>query len=93
VAFVEDLTPFFAVSDFAVAGTLNGVAVTGIFDNQYFEPLGGDVQGAEPVFVLPTASSSSAAHGQSLVIGATTYKVRGVEPDGTGVTLLRLEKQ
>lgn len=93
MAFTEDLAPFFSAADFAVAATLNGAAVTGIFDNQYFEPLGGDVQGAQPVFLLPSASASSAAHGQSLVIGATTYRVRGVEPDGTGVTLLRLEKQ
>jgi hypothetical protein len=93
VAFTEPIAAFFDTGDFAVSATLNGVSVTGIFDNEYFEPLGNDVQGASPIFTLPTSSASSAAHGQSLVIGATTYKVRGVEPDGTGVTTLRLEKQ
>jgi hypothetical protein len=93
VAFTEPLAAFFDLDGFAVSATLAGVSVTGIFDNDYFEPMGGEMQGATPVFTLPTASASSAAHGQSLVIGATTYKVRGVEPDGTGVTLLRLEKQ
>jgi hypothetical protein len=91
--FTEDLAPFFSVSDFAVAATLNGASVVGIFDAAYYEPLGNDVQSATPIFTLPTTSASSAAHGQSLVIGATTYKVRGVEPDGTGITVLRLEKQ
>jgi hypothetical protein len=93
VAFAEPIAAFFDTSDFAVAATLNGASVVGIFDNAYFEPLGGDVQGAQPVFTLPTSLASSAAHGQALVIGSTTYKVRGVEPDGTGITMLRLEKQ
>jgi hypothetical protein len=92
MAFTEDLAPFFSTDDFAVAATLNGVAVTGIFDASYYEPLG-EVQGRQPMFMLPTASASSTAHGQSLVIGATTYKVRGVEQDGTGVTTLILEEQ
>jgi hypothetical protein len=92
VAFTEPLAAFFDTAGFAVSATLAGASVTGIFDNVYFEAMG-DVQSASPVFTLPTASASSAAHGQSLVIGATTYKVRGVEPDGTGITVLRLEKQ
>ena len=93
MAFAEAMDAFFSTTDFAVTGTLAGASVTGIFDAAYFDPLGGDLQGAQPIFTLPTSSASSAAHGQNLVIGATTYKVRGVEPDGTGVTVLRLEKQ
>ncbi|MEY2654031.1 MAG: hypothetical protein RLZZ524_1059 [Pseudomonadota bacterium] len=93
MAFVEDLSPFFSEEDFAVAATLNGAAVTGIFDVPYTEPLGNFVAGLAPIFTLPTASASSAAQGQTLVIGATTYKVAGVEPDGTGITTLRLEAQ
>ena len=92
MAFAEDLAPFFSTADFAVAAALNGVSVTGIFDNGYAEPFG-EVEGRQPTFLLPTASAPSVAHGQSLVIGAATYKVRGVEPDGTGVTLLKLELQ
>jgi hypothetical protein len=92
MAFTEDLSPFFSTSDFAVTATLAGVTVTGIFDASYYEALS-DVQGRQPVFSLPTSSAPSAAHGQALVIGARTYKVRGVEPDGTGITVLRLEEQ
>ena len=90
--FTEDLAPFFSVDDFSVTATLAGVTVTGIFDATYYEPLG-EVQGRQPMFMLPTASAPTAAHGQTLVIGATTYKVRGVQPDGTGVTTLILEEQ
>ncbi|MBK7592226.1 MAG: hypothetical protein IPI27_13395 [Betaproteobacteria bacterium] len=93
MAFTEPIASFFGTDDFAVTATLAGVSVTGIFDAQYYEPLGNDVQGSQPMFMLPTASAPSAAHGQTLVIGASTYKVRGVEPDGTGVTVLRLELQ
>jgi hypothetical protein len=91
--FAEDLAPFFNTADFASAATLNGVAVNGIFDNDYFEPLGNEVQGSAPRFVCAAASVPSVAHGQSLVVGGVTYKVRGVEPDGTGTVVLRLEKQ
>jgi hypothetical protein len=91
MAFVEPIAAYFMTDGFAVTATLAGVTVTGIFDAQYYEPLG-EVQGRQPMFMLPTASASSAAHGQSLVIGATTYTVRGVEPDGTGVTVLILEE-
>jgi hypothetical protein len=92
MAFTEPLAGFFGTDDFAVSATLAGVSVNGIFDASYYEPLG-EVEGRQPMFMLPTASASSAAHGQSLVIGATTYKVRGVEPDGAGVTTLILEEQ
>jgi len=92
VAFVEPIAAFFNTDEFAVSATLAGVSVTGIFDNGYFEPFG-EVEGRQPTFTLPTSSAPSAAHGQALVIGAATYKVRGVEPDGTGVTVLRLELQ
>jgi hypothetical protein len=95
MAVVEDLAPFFSTADFAVDATLGATAVRGIFDAAYSEPLGNVVEGNSPVFMLPTADSDAAgaAHGTTLVIGATTYKVRGIEPDGTGVTLLRLEQQ
>jgi len=91
--FAEDLTPFFSTADFASAATLNGAAVNGIFDKDYAEALDNDVQGSSPVFLCAAASVPSVAHGQSLVVASVTYKVRGVEPDGTGVVLLRLERQ
>ena len=93
MAFVEDLAPFFSEEGFAVAATLNGVAVVGIFDMPYIEPLGNFVSGAAPMFMLATADAASAAQGQLLVALGKTYKVVGVEPDGTGLTTLRLEEQ
>lgn len=87
--FAEALDGFF--QDFGTAGTLGGVAVLGIFDAAYVDPLG--VESSGPIYTLPSADAASAFHGTTLAIGATTYKVRGIEPDGTGITVLRLEKQ
>ena len=86
MAFVEDLTPFFA--DFAAVATKSGVAVSGIFDKAYGESFG-LIAGNDPVF--RTASSTGIVRGNTLVIGGVTYTVTHVEPDGTGLDLCRLE--
>lgn len=91
--FAEDLTVFFNEDDFAVAATLQGVAVSGIFEEDYVEPLGNVVEGKAPVFWCRSASVASVAHGQTLITGGRTFKVRGVEQEGTGVVMLRLEEQ
>jgi hypothetical protein len=76
-------------TDFGVPATLDGAPVRGIFDNAYGESFG-LVASSSPVFRLP--SSIAVTTGQTLVIAATTYTVAGIEPDGTGLTVLRLEK-
>lgn len=94
MAFAEDLAPFFSASDFAVVALWNGAtSVNVIFDADYTEPLGNLVQGAAPVVWCAAATVPGVAHGDTFVINGTTHKVRGVEPDGTGVLLLRLEEQ
>lgn len=88
MAFAESFAPYFA--DFGVDATLAGAPVRGIFDNGYSEAFAGMVAGSGPVFHLP--SSVAVTRGNSLVIGAATYSVVGIEPDGQGLTILRLEK-
>lgn len=87
MAFTENLSAYFA--DFGVDATLNGEAVRGLFDRAYGEAFGGLVAGNSPVFRLP--SEISAGDGDALVIASVNYLVVGVEPDGAGMTLLRLE--
>lgn len=96
--FAEDLTPFFR--DFADAANLQASAVANgvISDAQYLEVLGQNVvSGSGPVALAIAADMASVAQGQALVIteghNAGTYAVCGVEPDGTGLVLLRLEAQ
>lgn len=90
--FAEDLTPFFDTdSGFATVATLNGVSVSGIFDNAFEEQsLAMGMAASTPVFTLASASVPTPVTGLSLVIGAVTYKVVETMPDGTGVTRLQL---
>ncbi|WP_291015004.1 hypothetical protein [Hydrogenophaga sp.] len=92
--FVEDFSPFLSAAEFATTGLLAGVEVRGIFDN-------GSALGAvgiaglattQPSFTLPTAALPSPVVGSALVLGGQAYTVVAHEPDGTGVSLLLLEK-
>ena len=107
MAFVEDLTAFFNADEFAVQTTLAGVVVRGIFDNAYqLADVGGaGMAGTQPTLTLPTAQippvvidwfrhyaepfDPSDLH---LQIAGATYKAVAHEPDGTGVSLLLLER-
>lgn len=92
--FTEDMSAYFRTADFGTAAVYSGSGATinGVLDAEYLEPMG-RVQASTPVFACATADVASATHGQTLTIGATVYKIVGVEPDGTGMTVLRLEKQ
>lgn len=78
-------------SDFAIDLTVNGVAVRGIFDNAFGSAFGGMIDGSGPMVRLP--SSVVASRGNPVVIASTQYVITSVEPDGTGLTVLRLEQQ
>lgn len=69
--------------------TRNGtVSVVGLFDKAYGESFG-LITGNDPVFRCLT--SVGMARGDTLVVGSTTYTVAGVEADGAGLDLCRLE--
>ncbi len=72
---------------------LDNVEVSGIFDNGYREALDAiGVQG--PSFALPSACCirTRAEVSQIRVIDEGSFIVSAIEPDGTGVTVLRLRK-
>jgi hypothetical protein len=94
--FDEDLGEFLDTDEFATAATYtpaggSAKTVNGIFDARYFEALG--IDGTQPAFTCVASDVPDAARGDALVIDSVDYKVSGVEPDGTGLTVLRLEKQ
>jgi hypothetical protein len=92
--FTEDLSVFFDPLMFGVTAVFNGTtSVNGLMDLAYAEPLGNLEQGSAPVFTCAASDVGPVAHGDSLVAAGRTYKVCGVEPDGTGIVLLRLELQ
>lgn len=92
MAFTEDLTPFFGTGDFGTAavfahGTATSTANV-IFDAAYADPLG--IEGSRPKAHGRTVDFPGVAHGDKLVLGTSTYDIREVRPDGSGVTTLVL---
>ena len=70
--------------------------VNGIFDNNLLE---GDplscvgVVSAQPRFICATADlPNGAVAGDAITVDGTAYTVRVIQPEGTGVTTLVLEK-
>lgn len=89
-AAIETATAANAVAALAnVSAVVDGVTVDGIFDNAYGDAFG--VAGSVPT--LSCASDDiDAAHGDAVTIGATSYTITNVEPDGTGMTRLTLQE-
>lgn len=80
-------------TDFATDLTVNGVPVRGIFDDAFGSAFGGMIDGSGPMVRLPSSTAAGIVkRNDAVVIGAASYIVTGIEPDGTGLTLLRLEK-
>lgn len=89
--FAENLAPFFNTAEMADAATLDGVAHDGIFERPYLDVLG--MSTSESRFTCAaTATTAAATTASVLVVRATTYRVRSVQPDGTGVCTLLLER-
>jgi len=91
MTFVEDRAAFF--TDFAVAVTVGGVSGVGIFDKQYasFDLANGN----RPALTVMSSAFPSVIEGSAVTVtGETaTYTVAGSpQPDGTGMTVLMLEK-
>jgi hypothetical protein len=65
---------------------------TGIFDNDFLavDVDESEVESSEPTLLARTADVSSLAHGDTLTISSTSYTVRGIQPDGTGMTQIML---
>jgi len=85
---VENNAAFFA--DFGVPATIAGAPVAVIFDNEYMASL--DVESSNPLALASAADVAAVAHGDAVVIGTASYTIAGIQPDGTGFTILELEK-
>lgn len=72
------------------AATLDGVAVTGKFDNAYTDPFG--FAGSSPALTCLSADVSTAAQGTAVVVNSVSYTVAAIKPDGTGMTVLVLQE-
>jgi|SRR5579859_3298633 len=83
--------------DWGDTATIQGITgtVTGIFDDKYqvISADGETIDSAAPMFLCRTSDVPGVVNGQTCQIdGGTTYKIRSVQPDGTGMTRLILSK-
>jgi hypothetical protein len=72
---------------------VNGAAVRGIFDNGFaLGSVGIGMAGTQPTLRLRTADVTADPVGQAVSVNAAAYTVVAHEPDGTGVSVLMLER-
>jgi hypothetical protein len=88
MAFAESLPGFF--TDFGVTATIGAASVRGIFDAHSAEMFG--IGGSNPTFTCAAADVVGITEGQAVNINAVAYTVTAVKPDGTGVSVLHLDK-
>lgn len=74
--------------DFGTDAMVGGVAVRGIFDAAYADPLG--VAASTPALLCASADVSTVAQGAAVEVNGISYTVAAVKPDSTGMTLLQL---
>jgi hypothetical protein len=86
---VEDLNAY--LEAFGTDAVLDGQAQRVVFDNAYREAFDG-VSTRQPMAQLPTAAAAAVTQDSRLVVGGVTFRVRSNEPDGTGWTILMLER-
>ena len=92
MAFAEDLAEFMdTTTGFAENLTIGAASVAVIFDIPYGDGFG-IVAGSLPSFIAASADVSSLAVVTSISRGAIGYTVTAIEPDGTGLTRVRLQE-
>lgn len=90
--FAENLAQFFDTEAHGVNMTVGASTVPGIFNNGYGEALG--ASGAEPTFTCEAAvlAAASGTVGAAVSVNGTNYTIAELQPDGTGVVVVILER-
>lgn len=92
--FAENTSVYFdTVTGFAQTCSLDGVDVPAIFDNTFALGAVGQYGMATtgPRITLQTASVPADVEGKACVVDSVAYTVAAHEPDGAGISVLRLE--
>lgn len=96
LAAMFDDDDFGVTAEYTAAGAGIAVEIKGIFDDDYnaaLAPVEALVATSTPQIMCRTSDVPDAAGGDSITIGATTFDVVEVRPDGTGITTLILNRQ
>jgi len=95
IPFDDDLTLMLSPDEHGINVTYNGGTIRGIFDNETIPIDGGGlitVHQEQPRLTARTVDLSSIAEGQAMVIDSVNYTIQAFIHDGTGVTVVQLEK-
>ena len=85
----------FGISDATLTDTSAGSSstITALLKNEYsLEDVGGEVgvETSTPVAIVRSSDVNNVAQGDTIAISGTTYTIVEVQPDGEGMTNLRL---
>ncbi len=89
-----DLDVFINADEFAVDVTYNAATIQGVFDDEFSSAVEGEmgVESTVPQVTVKTSDVSSATHGETMTINSVNYNIIGIQPDGTGMTLILLSE-
>lgn len=86
----ESFAPFFDADEFGTEVQIGGADVLGLLEVGYHEVAG--IGTTDPTFICAAADADSVVEGTTqLVDGSTSYTIRSVQPDGTGLAVLLLQ--
>ncbi len=89
-----DLDILIDTDDFAVDITYNLATIKGIFDNGFIESSDGEVavESTVPQVIVKSSDVVGAIHDEIMTIDSVDYNIIGIQPDGTGVTVIFLSQ-
>jgi hypothetical protein len=89
--FAEDFTAFFSSAEFSVPCTLPGGAVVQVIVDQPHAEAS-FMEASNPSALGRSDELAAVGHGAEVSAGGVDWRVVGVQPDGTGLTRLILER-
>jgi hypothetical protein len=75
--------------------TINGVSCPAIFDNEFvvgYSNTGAEIATTEPQIQVLSSNVPTSAIGKTVVVDSKNYVIKSNQPDGTGWSLLKLER-
>jgi len=93
MSFTEDLANMI-YGDFSTVATIGNNPVKCIFNAPYkaVNMATGQLETTAPEAHCLAADVAAVKHKDTVIINGVTYKIKGIEPDGNGITVLILSK-
>lgn len=92
--FESEILDFFSDDEIIDKASLNGGRlIAGIFDSDFELAFDEEIASQKFNFTCPTGELLNVTTGDVLTLIGLNYKIIGIEPNGTGITILRLHKQ